>query len=291
MALNLFALSIMSLCVAAYYLFRWVFAVKTKQDTSYFGKGIGISLVVAVLSFAFMLNSLPTSTPKEQEAREAARLAEEKRIAEEKAAEEKRLAEEQKAREEARLAEEKRIADEKAAEEKRLAEEKRAQEIAERERRREKMIIAEREAFWEWDAEIKRGIAVVDDDWEQLWQYTLTDFSNGYIDAPTAFQTLRELEHRLIEDEMIFRNAAIPQEISSMYRSQMNSIKNNFAEWAKMRRKGCEKFRFALADNAITPQSAQQSLDLINKGDVLMLKGNMDLGELENKIGEQKIIG
>ena len=188
--------------------------------------------------------------------------------------------------EEKRLAEEKKLAEEKAAEERRLAAEKQAQENAERARRQEQQKIDEKNAFWEWNAKIQNAILAVDDDWEQLWQNTINDLANGYISPQEAFQNLRELENRLIEDEMKFDSATIPDSISSKYRSSMQNVKDNFMNWARYRRKASENLHLAIGVNGVTPQTLQKSVDLINQADSFMMKASMILVNLENQIGE-----
>lgn len=62
-------------------------------------------------------------------------------------------------------------------------------------------------------------------------------FLNQYanIDVQTAFLTLRELEHKLIDDEMIFYNAPIDNNVSNEVRNKMIKIKSGFQEWAKQK--------------------------------------------------------
>lgn len=107
------------------------------------------------------------------------------------------------------------------------------------------------------------------------------------MDAQTVFQNLRELEHRLIDDEMIFQNATVPQEMSQTHATKMNAIRQGFASWAKLRRKGCETFRFAFMDGNITPQVMQESLNTINQADAFMLKSQAELVALENEINNR----
>ena len=160
-----------------------------------------------------------------------------------------------------------------------------ARRVAEEKRLAEQQIVNEQIAFKEWDAKIQRGIVAVDNDWEQLYQNTITNFSNGYIDRNTAFQQLQELDKRLIADEMIFAQAVIPDKISSEHSKQMEMIKDNFVNWARARRLAAEKLRLAIMNGELNPQIAQQSIDLINSGDKLMMHANMFLAKLEIEIG------
>ena len=187
--------------------------------------------------------------------------------------------------EEKQLAEQK-VAElaEKVIEEKRLVEQKVA---AEKVQVAESNHAAEQDAFQNWEAKINSGISAVDEHWENLWQYTLNSASNGAMDAQTVFQNLRELEHRLIDDEMIFQNVTVPQEMSQTHATKMNAIRQGFASWAKLRRKGCETFRFAFMDGNITPQVMQESLNAINQADTFMLQSQAELVALENEINNR----
>lgn len=156
-----------------------------------------------------------------------------------------------------------------------------------RQAEQEERIIAEEYAFQDWESKINSGINAVDDHWESLWQYTLNSASSGAIDAQTVFQNLRELEHKLIDDEMIFQNATVPQEISQAYSQRMNTIRQGFVSWAKLRRKGCENFRLAFMQGNITPQVMQESINIINQADGFMLRSTAQLVELENEINNR----
>ena len=169
-------------------------------------------------------------------------------------------------------------------EEKQLAEQKVAKEKTQV---TESNPTAEQDAFQNWESKINAGMSAVDDHWENLWQYTLNSASSGAMDAQTVFQNLRELEHRLIDDEMIFQNATIPQEMSSSHATKMNAISQGFASWAKLRRKGCENFRLAFMKGNITPQVMQESVNIINQADAFMLKSQAELVVLENEINNR----
>ena len=148
----------------------------------------------------------------------------------------------------------------------------------------EQKAAAEKYAFQDWKAKLYSGSNAVDEHWESLWQYTLTDASNGYMDAQTVFQNLRELEHNLVEDEMIFHNATVPQEMSGAHAKKMNDIKQGLADWVRLRRKGCENFRLAFMQGNLTPQVMQESLDIINQSDAVLLTSFAKLTALEEEI-------
>ncbi|MBR3050709.1 MAG: hypothetical protein IKG61_04585, partial [Selenomonadaceae bacterium] len=237
------------------------------------------SVIIVIVS---SIGVYQTRTP-EQIAAHQAKIDAEKKAAEEKAATPKELTPEEKAAKEAeqKAAEEKRLAEQKAAEE------TKAQEEAEREVRQREQIEAEKYAFQDWKAKLYSGSEAVDEHWESLWQYTLTSASNGQMDAQTVFQNLRELEHNLIEDEMIFHNATIPEEMSETHAKTMNTIKQGLADWARLRRKGCEHFRLAFASGDITPQVMQESLDIINQSDAVLLSSTAKLIVLEEEINNR----
>ncbi len=184
--------------------------------------------------------------------------------------------------------EEKRLAEQKASELNAAAEKVVEQKVVEEKAQvAESNPAAEQDAFQNWESKINAGVTAVDDHWENLWQYTLNSASNGSMDAQTAFQNLRELEHKLIDDEMIFQNATVPQEISQTHATKMNAIRQGFASWAKLRRKGCETFRLALGTGNITPQVMQESVNIINQADAFMLKSTAELVALENEINNR----
>ena len=210
-------------------------------------------------------------------------------IRQEQAERERRAEEERKYREtpEYKAAKE---AEQKAAEEKRLAEqkaaeEKKVQEEAERGVRQRELIQAEKYAFQDWKAKLYSGSEAVDEHWESLWQYTLTSASNGQMDAQTVFQNLRELEHNLIEDEMIFVNATVPQEMSEAHAQKMNAVKQGLAQWVRLRRQGCEKFRSAFIQS--NTQVMQESLAIINQSDTVLLQSTAKLIALEEEINNR----
>ena len=151
----------------------------------------------------------------------------------------------------------------------------------------EEIMLSEKDAFQKWESRINFGINKVDEHWETLWQHTLNNAANGSIDPQTVFQNLRELEHKLIDDEMIFQMADIPDEMSSDYGIKMNNIRQGFADWAKLRRKACENFRFALGTDNLTPQVMQESVNIINQADAFMLRSTAILVELENEINNR----
>ena len=219
-------------------------------------------MFTAMFLFAGCSNT-PEESPKVKEIKQQRE--EEKQLAEQKATELKAAAEE--------VIEEKRIAEQKPADEKRQSNEQSVEQK-----------VAEKDAFQNWESKINSGLSAVDDHWENLWQYTLNSASNGAMDAQTVFQNLRELEHKLIDDEMIFQNANVPQEMSQAHATKMNAIRQGFASWAKLRRKGCENFRLAFMKGNITPQVMQESVNIINQADAVMLKSQADLVDLENEI-------
>lgn len=194
-----------------------------------------ILIAFCVLSFLFVgyINSPEKKAVERAEQERQENEVAQKRIAEKRAVMEKAEAERRLALE---TELERRKPEIEAA--KREYEQKKQAEQAER-------IVDEKNAFQDWESKINSGINAVDDHWESLWQYTLNSASSGAIDAQTVFQNLRELEHKLIDDEMIFQNATVPQEMSQTYSKKMNTIRQDFASWAKLRRKGCENFRLA----------------------------------------------
>ena len=262
-----------ALIAGAYFLVRLIIVAVRKQDKAGYLKKLIASVVVLI---AASVGVYQTRTPEQIAAQQA------KIEAEKKATEEKRLADE-------KFTEEKRIAEQKAAEEKKIAEEqanaeKKAQEEARRQAEQVERIVAERYAFQEWKVKLYSGSDAVDEHWESLWQYTLTGASNGYMDAQTVFQNLREFEHKLIEDEMIFHNATIPQEMSEPHAKKMKIIKQGLADWVRLRRKGCENFRMAFGMGNVTPQIIQESLDMINQSDAVLLQSTAKLIVLEEEI-------
>ena len=146
-------------------------------------------------------------------------------------------------------------------------------------------IVAEQNAFQNWNAKIQQGIEAVDDHWEQLWQYTLNDLSNGSIDVQTAFLTLRDLEHKLIDDEMIFYNANVSNDVSSQNRDAMNKVRQGLQAWAQARRKACEKFRISLGSGNLNETTLQETMDMINTSNAVMLRSAAELAVLQNKFG------
>ena len=139
--------------------------------------------------------------------------------------------------------------------------------------------------FWAWDRELRRGLDLVDNDWEELWQNTLTDFSQGYIDAQTVIYNLKELESRLIEDEMIFKEAKVPPEIPNNLQATAEVAKDAYARWARERRQSCEKYRLALMNDEVTQQTIQRTITAIENADASVIQGNTFLADLEKKIG------
>lgn len=182
-------------------------------------------------------------------------------------------------------------AEDQSAEEKRVDEqevaEQKSQEDARRQVEQAERLVAEKNAFQNWESTINSGINAVDDHWESLWQYTLNSASAGNMDAQTVFQNLRELEHKLIDDEMIFQMANIPKEMSSDYSIKMKNIRRGFSDWAKLRRKACENFRLAFGTGNVTQQVIQESMNIINQADSCMLRSTALLVELENEINNR----
>ncbi|MBQ6130946.1 MAG: hypothetical protein IJL12_01195 [Selenomonadaceae bacterium] len=283
---------VISLIALVYFLLRFTILLLSKQDTASYKKKLIVSTAILAVSLV-VIGTIPKSSeqiaakrekfgieaPKEDGTLYEQRHDKEK-INEQKTAAPKELTPEEKAAKEAeqKAAEEKRLAEQKAAEEKKVQEE------AERGVRQRELIEAEKYAFQDWKAKLYSGSDAVDEHWENLWQYTLTSASNGYMDAQTVFQNLRELEHNLIEDEMIFHNATIPEEMSEVHAKKMNTIKKGLADWARLRRKGCEHFRLAFASGDITPQVMQESLDIIKQSDAVLLNSTAKLIALEEEI-------
>lgn len=285
----------LSLVASVYFLLRLIISLIIKQPIIAYKKKLSISAIILIISL-IGISTIPKSSEQLAAKREKFGIEKpksdgtiyEQRFSEEKVSKQekefpKELTPEEKVAKEA---------EEKASEEKRIAEqqviaEKKAQEEAHRQAEQEERIIAEKYAFQDWESKINSGINAVDDHWESLWQYTLNSASSGAIDAQTVFQNFRELEHKLIDDEMIFQNATVPQEMSQAYSKKMNTIRQNFVSWAKLRRKSCENFRLAFMQGNITPQVMQESIDIINQADAFMLRSTAQLVELENEINNR----
>lgn len=302
-----------ALAGSAYFAVKLIIAHIKKQNKQAYLKKFGIAFATVIVAFVgFALTQTPEQIAKNQAKRAAEeQLAEEKKLAEEKLAAEqteKKAAEEKQAAEQAekkKAEEEKQAAlkaqqdaERKAAEEKAQAEKQKAEELkkqqerqaAEEKRRQEEAakqarIAAEQTAFQNWNAQIQQGIEAVDDHWEQMWQYTLNDLSNGNIDVQTAFLTLRDLEHKLIDDEMIFYNASIPSDVSSQNRDAMNKVRQGLQAWAQARRKACEKFRISLGSGNLNQTTMQETMDMINTSNAVMLRSAAELAVLQNKFG------
>lgn len=182
-------------------------------------------------------------------------------------------------------AQEKKIQAEKWAEKEKAEAQRVAALNAELERRKPERTAAEKNAFQDWKAKIISGTEAVDEHWESLWKYTLTAASNGYIDDQIVFQNLRDIEHALIEDEMIFFNATVPQEMSEAHAQKMNAVKQGLAQWVRLRRQGCEKFRLAFIQS--NTQAMQESLDIINQSDTVLLQVTAKLITLEEEINNR----
>ena len=295
---------------SAYFAVRLIIAHIKKQDKKAYLKKLGIAFATGIFAFTgFAL----TQTPEQIAKNRANRAAEEQLAEEKKSAEEKSVAEqaekksaEEKAKADKKAEEEKQAAalkaqqeaERKSAEEKAQAEKQKAEELkkqqerqaAEEKRRQEETakqarIVAEQNAFQNWNAKIQQGIEAVDDHWEQLWQYTLNDLSNGSIDVQTAFLTLRDLEHKLIDDEMIFYNASVSNDVSSQNRDAMNKVRQGLQAWAQARRKACEKFRISLGSGNLNETTLQETMDMINTSNAVMLRSAAELAVLQNKFG------
>lgn len=259
-----------------YFLARFIEKKIKKQDSSDYKKKIGITFAIGIVSFFIFIATAPNSDSTQNENKKAVsneKISQDKKVSEEKISQEKKLAEE-------KAAAEKQKAEElKKQQEQQAALERQQQEQASQQARK----AAEKVAFQNWDAKIQQGISSVDSHWEELWQYTLTNLSNGIIDVQTAFLTLRDLEHKLIDDEMIFLNASIPEEISAANREDMNKIKQGLQAWTQSRRKACEKFRMSLGTGNLNMNTVQESTDMINTGDAVMLRTVAELAVLESK--------
>lgn len=279
---------IISLIALVYFSLRFTILMLRKQDTASYKKKLIVSSVILAVSLV-VIGTIPKSSEqlaakREKFGIEAPRADgtvyeqryDKKRISEPKIDKQKELTPEEKAAKEV----------ERQVKQKEF-EEKQRQEQAERETRQREQAAAEKYAFQDWKAKLYSGSNAVDEHWESLWQYTLTDASNGYMDAQTVFQNLRELEHNLVEDEMIFHNATVPQEMSGAHAKKMNDIKQGLADWVRLRRKGCEKFRLAFMQGNLTPQVMQESLDIINQSDAVLLTSIAKLTALEEEINSR----
>lgn len=138
---------------------------------------------------------------------------------------------------------------------------------------------------------IQRGLFAVDNDWDALWSPTITNFANGLIDEKTVFQTLRQLEQNLINDEMIIYEAYnnlyddLPENtiISKETQNQMKQVTNEYQQWIQQRRKSSENFRQALGIGQITEEKIQETIKMINQADAIMMGATEKLAQLENK--------
>ena len=111
------------------------------------------------------------------------------------------------------------------------------------------------------------------------------------IDDKTTFQTLRQLEQNLINDEMIIyaaynnlydnlpKNTVISQETQD----KMKQVTDDYQQWIQQRRKSSENFRQALGMGQITEAKIQETVDMINRADAIMLGATGKLAELEKK--------
>ena len=139
--------------------------------------------------------------------------------------------------------------------------------------------------------QIQKGLVAVDNDWDTLWSPTITNFANGSIDEKTTFATLRQLEQNLINDEMIiyaaynnlYDNLPANTVISQETQNKMKQITDDYQQWIQQRRKSSENFRQALGMGQINEAKIQETIDMINRADAIMLGATGKLAELENK--------
>ena len=142
------------------------------------------------------------------------------------------------------------------------------------------------EEFWQWDKEIRRGLEMVDNDWDELWRIPITDYSQGYIDEITVIQNLNELEQRLIEDEIIFRESKVPWGLPKKFHALATVITTDYARWARERRQCCENYRRALINGTVTTEFLYKNISDIEYADTFVIQGNESLLDLESKINK-----
>ena len=149
----------------------------------------------------------------------------------------------------------------------------------------------EKVVYQNFKNQIQKGLVAVDNDWATLWSPTITNFANGLIDDKTTFQTLRQLEQNLINDEMIiyaaynnlYDNLPNNTVISQETQDKMKQVTDDYQQWIQQRRKSSENFRQALGMGQITEAKIQETVDMINRADAIMLRATGKLAELEKK--------
>lgn len=111
------------------------------------------------------------------------------------------------------------------------------------------------------------------------------------IDEQTVFQTLKQLEQNLINDEMIIYEAYnslydnIPENkvISQETQNKMKQITDEYQQWIQQRRKISESFRRPLGIEPITESKINEIVQMNKIADAIMLGATAKLAELENK--------
>ena len=238
---------------------------KKGQEKNKFIKGIAASLIAIVVSF---VGFGVTTTPEEKAMYQAKREAEkaEKQKQEQAALEEKQRKEQEKKAEE-----------ERKATEQKQAEEAKAAEPAKIEPTPSPVVtptpVDDSAVIADFEGKMNNIAAKVDNDWAELWQTSLAGLSNGSVDQKTAYQNLQQLSHRLVDDEMLFRDTAVPSEATSEHRSALESAKRDYAEWAKKRREACDKMRLMVMKGTFPQQTMAEVTNLINTGDALVMSG------------------
>lgn len=261
----LLLLLIAGVIATVYFMVKILLAIKKGQEKNKFIKGIAASLIAIVVSF---VGFGVTTTPEEKAMYQAKREAEkaEKQKQEQAALEEKQRKEQEKKAEE-----------ERKATEQKQDEEAKAAEPAKVEPTPSPVVtptpVDDSAVIADFEGKMNNIAAKVDNDWAELWQTSLAGLSNGSVDQKTAYQNLQQLSHRLVDDEMLFRDTAVPSEATSEHRSALESAKRDYAEWAKKRREACDKMRLMVMKGTFPQQTMAEVTNLINTGDALVMSG------------------
>lgn len=261
----LLLLLIVGIIATIYFMVKILLAIKKGQDKSKFTKGIAASLIAIVVSF---VGFGVTTTPEEKAVYQAKREAEkaEKQKQEQAALEEKqRKEQEQKAKAERETTEQKQV------------DQTEATEPAKVERTPSPVVpptpVDDSAVIADFEGKMNNIAAKVDSDWAELWQASLAGLSNGSVDRKIAYQNLQQLSHRLVDDEMLFRDTVVPSDATSEHKSTLEAAKQDYAEWAKKRREACDKMRLMVMEGNFPQQKMAEVTNLINTGDALVMSG------------------
>lgn len=140
------------------------------------------------------------------------------------------------------------------------------------------------EAFNQWNTEVQEKLKYVDNNWELLWQGTITFMNEKSMDRFAAYKNIDNLETILDATRENFDKIRVPKELTKEQQDLLIKADGEYQNFIRGRSRACGKLKDCLDSGKMSPSQIKEITDTVNRSDSHAVKAAGYVNEVATQL-------